>query len=355
MKKLVSVLFALLLVGSFAFADVAIGGWGRFIYSPAASVDGDDNFSFSGPSWADGSRVGFNVVGTSDNAGFKLNVDSNGNAIVTGDNAKIWVKINDMFTIQGGKIQGDVLRGKIDDSGTLNALPGTVAQGATGKDAIFQRFYPKLGILLDITPAEGFYLGAALDTSTNYWASDVMDQATELTEDTLKKIQVGAGYVIADIGHFRAQYVGNVDDAAKYINVAFAYTAMEGLLVDAGAKVQLESDTAQHTVAVSATYNKDALSALVRTQVGIGDDGTDDTLSYSASTDIAYTVADPLAIGAEVTYSGRDGDYGMSIFPYGKMGYGNGYAKTGFVYSVFDNATADYSSWAIPITLEYWF
>jgi len=351
MKKLVSELFALLLVGSFAFADVAVGGWGRFIFAPAASVDGGDNFVFSGPSWASGSRVGFNVVGTSDNAGFKVNADSNGNTLVTGDNAKIWIKINDMITVQGGKVQGDVLRGKIDDSGTLNALPGEVAQGATGKDAIFQRFYPKLGLLLDITPAEGFYLGAALDS--NGVPSDTNDPI--LTEDAMKKIQVGAGYVIADVGHFRAQYVGNVDDAAKYINVAFAYTAMEGLLVDAGAKIQLESDTAQHTVAVSATYNKDALSALVRTVVGIGDDGTDDTLSIAASTDIAYTVADPLAIGAEVTYSGRDGDYGMSIFPYGKMGYGNGYVKTGFVYSIFDNATADYSAWALPITLEYWF
>jgi hypothetical protein len=80
MKKLVSVLFALLLVGSFAFADVTIGAWGRFIYSPMASVDGGDNFSFSAPSWANGGRVGFNVVGSSDNAGFKLNVDSNATA-----------------------------------------------------------------------------------------------------------------------------------------------------------------------------------------------------------------------------------------------------------------------------------
>jgi hypothetical protein len=348
MKKLVSVLFALLLVGSFAFADVAVGGWGRFIYSPAASVDGGDNYSFSAPSWASGGRVGFNVVGSSDNAGFKLNVDSNGNTLGVGDNAKIWIKINDMFTIQGGKIQGDVLRGKVDDSGTLNALP--IGTGATGKDAIFQRFYPKHGILLDITPAEGMYLGAALDT-----AVDEDGNIGELTEDTMKKIQVGAGYMIADVGHFRAQYVGNVDDAAKYMNVAFAYTGMEGLLVDVGAKIQMEADVAQHTVALGATYGKDALSAILRANVGIGEDAAGDAMAMGGSVDLSYMVADPLAVGIEVSYQKRDDPYGLGILPYGKMGYGNGYAKAGFLYAMDDDGDDSYSSWAIPIVLEYWF
>jgi hypothetical protein len=347
----------LLLVGSFAFADVTVGGWGRFIYSPAASVDGGDNYSFSAPTWANGGRVGFNVVGSSDNAGFKLNVDSNGNSIGVGDNAKIWVKINDMVTIQGGKIQGDVLRGKVDDSGTLNALP--IGTGATGKDAIFQRFYPKLGLLLDITPAEGFYLGMALDTSVTSLDTDLDGEGDtdvpELTEDTLKKIQIGAGYVIADMGHFRAQYKGNVDDAAKYINVAFAYTGMEGLLVDVGAKIQMEADVAQHTVALGATYGKDALAAILRANVGIGEDGAGDAMALGGSVDLSYMVADPLAVGIEVSYQKRDDPYGLGILPYGKMGYGNGYAKAGFLFAMDDDGTDSISSWALPIVLEYWF
>jgi hypothetical protein len=347
MKKLVSVLFALLLVGSFAFADVAVGAWGRFIYSPMASLDGGDQFSFSAPSWASGGRVGFNVKGTSDNAGFAINVDSNGNTLGVGDNAKIWVKLNDMITLQGGQVQGDVLRGKVDDSGTLNAI--ALAVGATGKDSIFQRFYPKLGLLVDITPAEGVYLGVALDTTTT--DSLGIDPAkTELTEDTFKKVQIGAGYVIPELGHLRAQYVGNVDDAAKYVNVAFAYTGMEGLLVDIGAKLQLEADVAQHTVAFGATYGKDALSLVARGNVGIGEDADGDDMALGGSVDLAYTVAAPLAVGVEGTFAKRDTS-AFSFLPYGKMGFGNGYAKAGFLYSSDDGVSA----WALPIVLEYWF
>jgi hypothetical protein len=192
MKKLVSVLLALLLVGSFAFADVNVGAWGRFLFSPLAAASGDfetaDNVAFIGPDWGGRGRVGFNVSASSDNSGFAINVDTNGGDIGIGDQAKSWIKFNDMLTLQFGKIQGDVLRGKIDDSGFIGAIAGVDGlgwtQGTSGKDDIFKRFYPTSGILLDVTPAEGVYLGLALDT-------DKADAV--VAEDMFKKVQLGAG------------------------------------------------------------------------------------------------------------------------------------------------------------------
>jgi hypothetical protein len=396
MKKLVSVLFALLLIGSLAFAEdaaVKVGAWGRFIYAPAASLDGGDNFTFSGPSWAGGSRVGVTISGTSDNAGFLINYFSNGNSLNTGDNASVWLKLNDYITLRGGKTQGDVLRGKIDDSDVLNALPGlqilgkepatakdddphddyseTLAVGATGKDDIFKRFYPSLGLIVEVTPMEGVYLAAALDTpgaSVN----------GTLTEDSFKSIQVGAGYTIPNIGLIRAQYIGNVDEKAyvstgitydlpKYFQVAFAYTGMENLLVDAGLKYQTVSKAGQSLATIAATYNMDALSLLGRLQVGFGENGDDDKMTIKSSADVGYTVADPLAVGTEVSFMKHDKATGFSVAPYGKMSYGNGSVKAAFVYSSFAKvpvkdmdtnvieAEGSYTAWAIPIVLTYSF
>jgi hypothetical protein len=366
MKKLVSVLFALLLVGSFAFAEVNVGAWGRLLVAPAASLDGGDNFAFAGPDWGGRQNVGFAVGASNDHVGFALDVDYNGGNIGFGDQAKSWIKVNEMFTVQMGMIQGDVLRGKVDDSGFLNAIKGItlveddalttdvdesvvapMVQGTTGKDDIFKRFYPATGMLFDITPAEGIYIGAAIDTTQD---------AGILTEDMFKKIQIGAGYVIADVGHIRAQYIGNVDDAAKYLNVAFAYTAMEGVLVDAGLKYQTEDKAGKSTVAVSATYGADALSAVLRTMVGFGESGENDELLIQASADLGYVVADPLALGAEVSYKKEGDPTGLTVAPYAKLGYAGGFLKAAFAFSSFtETAGGDYTAWSIPIMVQYGF
>jgi hypothetical protein len=353
MKKLVSVLFAALLVGSFAFAEVTTGAWGRFTFVPAASIDGEDQFAFSSPTWAAGSRIGVSFAGTSDNVGFNINLDGNGpDNFGIGDQAKVWIKFNDMIALQGGKIQQDVLRGKIGDSNVLGStgIDGAwVPAGTSGKNDIFKRFEPKSGIVLDITPAEGVYIGAALDTA---------GQAVPptMTEDMLKTIQIGAGYVIADMGHARVQYIGGLDDAAAWLQAAFAYTAMEGLVVDAGLKYNIgEADTAQSTFTVHATYAMDALSLLGRVKVRFGEDAAGDELGYNVSADVAYQAADPLAIGIEVAYEKRDDPYEMSFLPYAKLGYGQGFLKAGFLYNSKDDGVDTIGSWALPIVMEYWF
>jgi hypothetical protein len=371
MKKLVSVLFALLLVGSFAFAEITTGAWTRFAFVPTANVDVDvdgyssDPFAFGAPNWGGRGRVGVNFGASDENSGFSLHVYSNGNTLSVGDQAKVWVKFNDMIALQGGKVQGDVLRGKIDDSGYLGAFGDVYAQGTTGKDDLFKRFYPTTGVLLDVTPAEGVYIGAALDAYTE-WGD------APLTENMFKNIQIGAGYVIPNIGHARVQYIGSddianktgaeIEDEAKYIQAAFAYTAMEGLVVDAGLKYQTVSKAEKSTATVHASYTKDALAAIARLQVGFGEKGENDDLMLKASGDVAYTVADPLAVGAEVSYY-SEGDFkNITIAPYGKLGYGNGFFKTGFLYSMatvdgsdYGLADVDVTAWAIPLMLQFGF
>jgi len=382
MKKLVSVLFALLLVGSFAFAQdeaaVKVGSWSRFIFVPAASFDGGDNFATSGPSWANGSRIGVGFSGTSEKAGFNLDLHSNGNEFAVGDQAKIWISPIPMLKIQGGKVQEDTLRGKFDDSNILNGMEG-VFSGVPGKNAYFTRFYPKLGVVVSLTPAEGVFLGMSLDASSvdgpdavtvsidtdgdgTITAAEEYDTAEKekvaiLTEDMLKKIQIGGGYVIPNMGHARVQYIGNVDDAPKFMEAAFAYTAMEGVLVDAGLKFNTEADTAQNVFSAAGSYSTDALSALVRAQVTFGDDGTSDELGYSASVDLSYVVADPVAVGIEAAYAKRDDPTTITVLPYLQVGSGKGKLKTGFGYETKtdDPLLGDYSTWAIPVMIEVGF
>lgn len=369
MKKLVSVLFALLLVGSFAFAEVAVGSWSRIIFVPAASFDGSDNGAYTGPSWANGARVGLGFAASTDQAGMKLDVHANGTVLGIGDQAKIWVQPFPMLKIQAGKVQEDTLRGKFDDSNILNGLAGF--NGVPGKDAYFTRFYPKAGIVVSSTPTEGLFLAAALDAGV--WDADKLDvdgdgNTTELTaqmgltEDMFKTIQIGGGYTIADVGLVRAQYIGGLDKKPAWLEAAFAYTAMEGVLVDAGVKFNVgESKTAKNSIAVAGSYSKDALYALVRTYYAFGDDTAatptagDKKAVMKFSTDVAYKVADPLSIGLEAAYAQHDKPVIIDVMPYVQVASGAGKLKAGYLFESKNKEAGDYTSWAIPIMVEVGF
>jgi len=336
MKKALAILTALAVVGGAAFAEVNVGGWGRIGYIPYTSVDGADAFTDAYPRWADGGRVGVNFSGSSDNVGFNLNLDSNGNAFGVGDQAKIWVKVNSMFGFQVGKIQQDVLRGKIGDFGAFEL------ESAGGEDDIFARFNPQTGLIVDITPMDGVYIGAAMD-ATGPKGYD--DAGKTLTEDAVKAIQLGAGYVIADIGHLRAQYLGSAADDSSMVQVAFALTAVENLLVDAGAKIAL-GEAKDTSIAAGLKYSGvENLGLTARTKVVLGDD-----LGLVVAGQAEYTVAAPLAVGAEGGFNnGSGGDSNTDIGVYGKLGYSNGYGKFGFTYKTLSKTMA------LPIFAEYWF
>jgi hypothetical protein len=370
MKKLVSVLFALLLVGSFAFAEVAVGSWSRIIFVPAASSsqDGAENTAFTGPSWAKGARVGLGFSASSDQAGMKLDVHANGTVLEIGDQAKIWVQPVPMLKIQAGKVQEDTLRGKFDDSNILNGLAGF--NGVPGKDTYFTRFYPKAGLVISSTPAEGVFVAAALDAGAwdKTWNPTVGEEGFEytaqdtLTEDMIKTVQIGGGYTIPNIGLARAQYIGGLDNAPAWLEAAFAYTGMEGVLVDAGLKFNIgESKTAKNSVAVAGSYTKDALYALVRAYYGFGDDtlktpvAGDDKAVMKFSTDVSYKVADPLSVGIEASFDKHDKPVIIDVLPYIQIASGAGKLKTGFLYESRNKEAGDYTAWAIPVMVEVGF
>jgi hypothetical protein len=351
MKKLLIVLLALTVVGGFVVAQdapaasLSVGAWGRGWINVVQS-DGIDTTVGAGPSWgAYGNRVGVSFNGSSENMGFSWNPGVDGttmNAVC--DQAKIFVKIGPMVKVEIGKIQGDVLRGKLDDYGDIT--------GIKGKDNIFARFYPNQGLLLNITPMDGLYFGASMDTG---------DGTVDVSaEDAYKAIQIGAGYVIPEIGHLRAQYLGEGGTKAKAdsagMQVAFAYTGMEGLLVDAGFTYWLES-AYQMTFAVGASYSKDAFSTYDRVDVNFG--GDDGVLNLEAAAQVFYAVATPLSVGVEAVFRGMDATDSaldlktVDIYPQVKLGYGNGYIKIGFDAQV--GLDGQDMAYALPVQLEYSF
>jgi len=150
-----------------------------------------------------------------------------------------------------------------------------------------------------------------------------------------------------------------VVSSTSYIQAAFAYTGMEGLLVDAGFRMPTNADY-QMLFDVAANYSKDALSVTVRENTYFGGDSDVYVLIYTSSAQVVYSLQAPLAVGAEFAFNGMsaydidDSDERiLDIYPFVKLGYSNGYLKVGFDAKVgLDNAPLTYQ---LPVLLEYWF
>jgi hypothetical protein len=186
------------------------------------------------PSFADGSRVGLSFSGMSEdgNIGFKLDINSNAATLVVGDQAKVWGKIG-WLTAEFGKIHVDDLRSSIGDWGNRDI-------GAKGEDDVLDRFNPTLGMTMELRPIEGLFIGAAVNSSatvstaasttytkvetytddsgtpgTSYYTKTVTKAGTTSSstmEDTLKAINVGAGYTIKYVALVKAAYFGSALD-----------------------------------------------------------------------------------------------------------------------------------------------
>jgi hypothetical protein len=327
MKKIVSIVGMAALVAGLSFGDagVSLSGWSRAELK--LSNQGVANPTLSiGPSWdSTGARLGFTLSGHSDNAFAQLDLQSNGGGnLYSADQAKVGVKFNEFVTVQVGKIQGDVLRGKFGD-----LYASGVA--STGEDDIFTRFNPANGGLLDLTPVAGLYIGAAIDaTSTGVAVADFN-----------KKTQVGVGYTIDKVGLIRAQFRGAVDPIYE---AAFQLTAIDKVNIDAGVKIPTASG-AKVSAAAAASYagiDKVDLQARFKYQ-----DKTAGGLLVGGQ--VAYNVDGPLFVGAGASANGLTTDgtvsYDGSVFA--KLAYSNGYAKIAFI--------QDNSTFTIPVSVEVWF
>jgi hypothetical protein len=166
-------------------------------------------------------------------------------AVVLGDNAFAWVKPWKFLELSFGKRFDPVFRGKVGQDTDFHLY--TV--GSFGGDAIFKEA-AGYGFEAIVTPIAGLRISTLFPGKGGH----LVPFLTE-AEDIYKNIQVGVGYEIARIGHVRAQYIGGntVEDirstplspspfgsylaTAHRAEAAFAYTGLEGLVVDLGVQI----------------------------------------------------------------------------------------------------------------------
>jgi len=377
MKKALAILMTLALVGSLSFAEVKIGAWGRGLFVPVYNDGDSDAQSFNTVSWGGkNARVGISIIGSSDNAGFEIDMNMDGGSAGISDQNKIWVKPMDKVTASVGVVFDDTLRG--------NACYGTwnwIRCSTMGEDSIFPRINTgNGGFVLSVAPVEGLYAVASVNNIGN----------GVLQENVMKNAQYAAGYTIANIGTIRAQYMAVYDPASdldkSVINAAFKFTGVENLYVDAGVFIPAKKDDfgvydmmfnvfASYKVSAATLYASGGFATNV-----VDTTGDDGNLAMDLGFGVDYALAGGVTLSADVRNQNETGtgvygkemnSDGMTSFFVGvDKGFSNGKIGIGFQYSTttFNNwgqldwsgkePTADAKSnatYAIPVKLEYWF
>jgi hypothetical protein len=345
-----------------------------------SDVDGSDPVIDMGPNWGgNGGRVGFVVKGDADKVGFVFNVNGNctdgyyGSDMGVGDELKIWIKPIEMLKISAGRILIDTLRGKF---GMASAAGDHLwVGGGDFEDRIFTRNRFSSGLAAELTPMAGVTLNAGINCSeievpdpddpidSTIWVPDT-------AENIAKTVQIAAGYDIEGVGLIRAQYLGEDANAisSEYMQVAFALTMVEGLLVDLGLTIDVDDpdvgDPDDPYLALGASYQiSDAISAALYADVKFSDilplfvglTGSYSMGDVSLNAELAFNMA-KVELATDVDQTTTN----IEIYPYAKMGLGNGYCSAGVKISMNSVAITDLDTesvmmWSIPVVLEYWF
>jgi len=264
MKRTVSVVVVAICLATPAFSQLRMNGWGRAVWVPFYLDQGGDKRSTVQSSYGDEPDIEFMFSAASTNIGIDVGVLVQAQQFNQIGNAKIWWSPNNLFKLHIGLGRVSTLRGKVEGSTGAYAYARGRITGITapsGKDepilmvgdgdGIFSRFnLSKMGAILEITPIDGLFFGAA-------FAPEFTLNSGLLAEDVYKGVHAAAGYEIPNIGHFRAAFIGGgsendpagkVGNAAqnwdfsydRRIEAAFALTVVPGLLVDIGVKYSLE-------------------------------------------------------------------------------------------------------------------
>jgi hypothetical protein len=342
MKRFLVLLIVAVLLVPAAFADVKVGGWGR-VYTQVFQMDGGDASIDQKPGWNGGGvRARFDVIGSSDQIGFAVEVNTDvpmgnyyGGNIGLGDRVFIWIKPVDMLKISAGRVGTvDTLRGKF---GSSHGSGVEYHGGGDFQDNIFARGRVNSGLILELSPVEGLNIIASMEIGDSVALED------------FTSIGIAAGYNIEGIGLIRAQYIGEgMILGSEDINFAFALTAVEGLLVDLGVKIDVSDAEDDPTIAIGASYMvSDALKISTSDKITLGDDVIVALFlegSYSLG-----AISIVLDVAADLTPDAMR----LSIFPYALMGFGNGKASLGFRLDM--GIDAETTDWYIPLLMEYWF
>jgi predicted porin len=382
MKKIIGIVAVAAMVASGAFAEITFGAWGRsgmnFVNATTTKNGSNDATTTdptvaATPGWAGGSRIGFNVTGSTEdgNVGFKVHVDSNGGTIGIGDQAKVWGKIG-WLTAEFGKIQVDDLRGSIGDWGNRDI-------GSKGENDIFCRFEPAVGMALELRPVEGLFIGVVADSSAKMDYTDTPVTSDKM-EDVFKAVNAGIGYTVKDAVQVKAAYFGSaIEDDYGRIEVGLDLLMIKNNLVEIGAKLPLFKDDAARLAA----KNKDYFS------VCAGFSGSADKLSYKGHVFGSSSVIMDGLDYKSLPVAGFDaaGEYDLGLFAlgltakyqitinsvaktskhepgvelYAKKNLGNGYLFAGVADSLTmtvaetESGSVLKNEFCIPVGAEYWF
>jgi len=375
MKRFLVLLLVAVMAVPALFADVTVGGWGRIILEVKGDdTDGSDVVMDMSPNWnLVGGRTRFQIAGSSDQIGFNIDVDVDylgtweSYDLNAAENASIWIKPIDMIKIQVGSFQIDTLRGKF--GATANAASsGKNFGGGDFEDWIFPRTRLGHGVAIHATPVDG--LNIILAHEYEFGVDQAALDAADLlgisinggfpVDETLKSLSIAAGYTIEGIGMIRAGYFGsqNVIDAVKgvagedggTIVAAFNLTAVEGLNVDLGGNIYVGDGERDPMIALGVSYQiMDALSATLISQISLN---SDDPLMVGVRA--AYSLG-AVSINLEVNAKILEDANQISVYPFARMGLGNGYTSAGFRLDLDMTTNAEVTKWALPVAFEYWF
>lgn len=264
MKKLLSVLVLVLCLASPAFSQLRMNGWGRAVWVPLFLSQDEKWRSTVQSSYGDEPDIEFIFSASSTNIGVDVGVLVQAQQFNQIGNAKVWWRPDSHFKLHVGLGRVATLRGKVEASTGAYAYARGRVTGITapsGKDdpilmindgdGIFSRFnLSKMGAIMEITPIEGLFIGAAV-------APEFTLNSGLEAKDVYRGVHAAAGYEIKDIGLARLGFIGGgsetdpqgkVGNAAqnwdfsydRRVEAAFALTALPGILADIGFKYSLE-------------------------------------------------------------------------------------------------------------------
>lgn len=376
MKKAAWLVAAFALVGAGLFADgVSVGGWGRAVFLPYVSQTGGDAQTTIANSYGSTPEYDVNVVGTTANAGFEYDFKYTfGTSISTGNNAFAWVNPVDGVRLAVGTIKDWTMQGN-GTFGDWDFLRFSYA----GENLTFTR--------VNVSGAELSYTQGPLFV---YGALDKLAGAAPYKFFELAQIaSFGASYKLDNLGTLKAQSLGGVNASKalyEIVNVAFDYTAIDGLWASAG--VFVNTDSVDHpfgndsgylpTVNITGLYRVDATASYTLGAAklnGLGEyivhQAGDPSLELGAGVD--YALDDGVTLVSDVRYMNKTAgvaelkatDAVMGGFVGVKKSLGAGTVGLGLAYS-----TSTFATWgnglvanddptkahfAIPVRVEYSF
>jgi len=236
---------------------------------------------------------------------FQVQAQSPGMAFGAENFLQAWWSPLEWLRLDVGRFDDDRLRGRIgqDEMGMFTNI-------MFDQDAIFTRFRVRNGLMVSATPVEGLLLAASLRELAHLSGVgfgnnvQVPSDRRDPYGNIWRNMTFALGYTISDIGTIRVQYIGDVPHAGtpgetfdNDLELAFALTAIDGLLLDLGAKLHFvyAMDDPNFAFSLGARFRADALEFIGRVDAQIGRTLLDPRVTPSAANPNLLTGDDALS------------------------------------------------------------